>query len=58
MKMTRVRALMLSFVLGSSLTAASRAADDKEIQTLFQMGRTAYYQGNVEQAKKLGSVNR
>ena len=53
MKMTRVRALMLSLVLGSSLTAASHAADDKEIQTLFQMGRTAYYQGNIEQAKKL-----
>lgn len=53
MKTIRVRALLLGLILCSAFTAASRAADDKDIQTLFQMGRTAYYQGNIEQAKKL-----
>ena len=53
MKTIRVCALMLGLMFGTVLPSASRAADDKEIQTLFQMGRTAYYQGNVEQAKKL-----
>ena len=45
--------MVLGLMLGTWLPAASHAADDKDIQTLFQMGRAAYYQGNLEQAKKL-----
>lgn len=53
MKTKRVRIVALGLLLSAFLPAASRAADDKDIQTLFQMGRAAYYQGNLEQAKKL-----
>jgi len=53
MKTTRVPALLLGLALSALLPVASHAADDKDVQTLFLMGRTAYHQGNIEQAKKL-----
>ena len=48
----RLRTGALMILIGCSLfTAASPAADD--ISTLFQQGRTAYYNGNFELARQL-----
>ena len=44
--------LALALVVGASIGAASlHAADD--IENLFQMGRAAYYKGDLEQAQQL-----
>ncbi len=55
MKTKLVRAgALISLIAGLTFTATPLVAGD--IETLYQQGRTAYYQGKMEEAKKLLSL--
>jgi hypothetical protein len=56
MKTNQLRSISTAAVIGMAaclLTASVEAADVKDINTVFQQGRAAYYKGDLETAKAL-----